>query len=199
MTTRTTDRISFRWPVLITALALGLFARAGWTSGETITQSIGTMEPGQSVTIVFDATIDNPQTPINNSQVCNQGLVSSANHADVQTDDPALGGAADSTCTAVDAPAGGTIVIVKDTVPDAAQDFQAVDAWQLQIQQDHGGHHRGVAANVRSSTEKVVQRFDAVACHDNGVGDLVLAEGAKRQGFIVRIVLDQQDRALVRH
>ena len=123
MTTRTTDRISFRWPVLITALALGLFARAGWTSGETITQSIGTMEPGQSVTIVFDATIDNPQTPINNSQVCNQGLVSSANHADVQTDDPALGGAADSTCTAVDAPAGGTIVIVKDTVPDAAQDF----------------------------------------------------------------------------
>ena len=84
MTTRTTDRISFRWPVLITALALGLFARAGWTSGETITQSIGTMEPGQSVTIVFDATIDNPQTPINNSQVCNQGLVSSANHADVQ-------------------------------------------------------------------------------------------------------------------
>ena len=91
-------------------------------SGETINLALGLLNPGQVVVITFDVTVDSP-FPSATSQVCNQGLFTADNFANLFTDDPAVGGASDPTCTPVEQPAVGTINIIKDTVPDAAQDF----------------------------------------------------------------------------
>src|SRR5690349_23567273 len=65
--------------------------------------SIGTLPAGESVTITFNVTVDNPFTGAM-AQVSNQGTVSGSNFADVLTDDPDVGGAADPTVTPIDLP-----------------------------------------------------------------------------------------------
>ncbi|MHC4091613.1 MAG: beta strand repeat-containing protein [Planctomycetota bacterium] len=70
-------------------------------SGETISLSLGTMDPGQTVVITFDVTVDGT-VPVGTTEVCNQGIVSGSNFADVLTDDPDVGGVTDATCTDVD-------------------------------------------------------------------------------------------------
>jgi len=65
--------------------------------------SIGTLPAGESVTITFQVTVDNPFTGAM-AQVANQGTVSGTNFADVLTDDPDFGGAADPTVTPIDLP-----------------------------------------------------------------------------------------------
>jgi Ca2+-binding RTX toxin-like protein len=67
---------------------------------------IGTLPPGKSVTIVFDALIDDPWTgPINGGTMLgilsNQGEVSGTDFPPVLTDDPSVGGANDPTITDV--------------------------------------------------------------------------------------------------
>lgn len=89
-------------------------------SGETINVALGALDPGQSVTITFDVTVDSPQNPVTNRQVCNQGAVSGNNLANVSTDDPDVGGPADPTCTTL---APGTIIIAKDQSPDGSDSF----------------------------------------------------------------------------
>jgi uncharacterized repeat protein (TIGR01451 family) len=69
-------------------------------SGETAVLSLGDLNPGQVVVISFDVTVD-ATTPPNVTQVCNQGLFAGGNFADLLTDDPAVGGTADPTCTSV--------------------------------------------------------------------------------------------------
>ena len=105
---------SFHWPVIVTALAFGLFARVGWTSGETVNLGLGNLDPGQTVTITFDVTVDS--RPPDFTQVCNQGVVSATNHSNQLTDDPAAGGTVDPTCTAVPAPPGGKVTLLKSVV-----------------------------------------------------------------------------------
>ncbi|MEK6335643.1 MAG: Calx-beta domain-containing protein [Acidobacteriota bacterium] len=65
--------------------------------------SIGTLPAGESVTITFNVTVDNPFTGAL-PQVSNQGTVSGSNFADVLTDDPTVGGTADPTVTPIDLP-----------------------------------------------------------------------------------------------
>ena len=89
-------------------------------SGETINLDLGTLNPGQVVVITFDVTVDNPTAA---TSVCNQGVFSADNHVNLLTDDPTIGGVSDPTCDAVELPPVGTIQIIKDTVPDVAQDF----------------------------------------------------------------------------
>ena len=91
-------------------------------SGETINLALGLLDPGQVIAITFDVTVDSP-LPTNVNSICNQGLFTASNHANLLTDDPTVGGASDPTCTLVEQPPAGTITIIKDTVPDAAQDF----------------------------------------------------------------------------
>jgi hypothetical protein len=50
-------------------------ARAAPSSGETVNLGLGTLIPGQSVTITFDVTIDSP-FPVGPTSLCNQGTVS---------------------------------------------------------------------------------------------------------------------------
>ncbi len=65
--------------------------------------AIGTLPAGESVTITFRVTVDDPFTGAM-AQVSNQGTVSGTNFADVLTDDPDVGGAADPTVTPIDLP-----------------------------------------------------------------------------------------------
>ncbi|HEX2271523.1 MAG TPA: Ig-like domain repeat protein, partial [Pyrinomonadaceae bacterium] len=77
-------------------------------SGETVTRTIGTLRAGDSVTITFQVTVDNPPnlTLLNPPRVSNQGSVAYNDGATPQTpvltDDPAVGGANDPTETPVD-------------------------------------------------------------------------------------------------
>lgn len=63
--------------------------------------NIGTLPAGESVTITFNVTVDDPFTGAL-PQVSNQGTVSGSNFANVLTDDPSVGGTADPTVTPID-------------------------------------------------------------------------------------------------
>ncbi len=62
--------------------------------------SLGTIPIGESVTIMFQVTVNAANTfPPGTTQVCNQGTVSGSNFSNVLTDDPSVVGAANPTCT----------------------------------------------------------------------------------------------------
>ena len=65
--------------------------------------NIGTLPAGESVTITFNVSVNNPFTGPT-AQVANQGTVSGTNFGDVLTDDPDVGGTADPTVTPIDLP-----------------------------------------------------------------------------------------------
>ncbi len=65
--------------------------------------NIGLFPAGKSITVTFDATVDNP-LDATNTQVCNQGTVTADGPISVLTDDPSVGGPADPTCTPLDQP-----------------------------------------------------------------------------------------------
>jgi len=69
-------------------------------TGGTVNVNIGTLNPGDSVTITFQTTIDSPYT--GGPNVSNQGTISGSNFSNVLTDDPAVGGANDPTLTPID-------------------------------------------------------------------------------------------------
>ena len=73
-------------------------------AGETVTVNIGTLRAGDSVTIKFQVTVNNPPnlTLLTPPRVSNQGTVSGSNFSNVLTDDPSVGGASDPTETPVD-------------------------------------------------------------------------------------------------
>lgn len=94
------------------SFAQNLAAKSGGNtinSGESIHLDINTLPAGKSVTITFEVTVDSPY--LGGPQVCNQGTVSGSNFTSVLTDDPALGGATDPTCTMVTKPDIGVIAI----------------------------------------------------------------------------------------
>ena len=74
----------------------------------TIMLNLGTLPAGKSITITFEATINN-SVPSGTTQVSNQGIVSGDNFVDVPTDDPDVGGAADPTVTPIQAEEAPTI------------------------------------------------------------------------------------------
>ncbi len=63
---------------------------------------IGTLRPGDSVTITFQVTVDNPFNGAQ-PQVSNQGTVTADGGISVDTDDPSVGGSTDPTVTLVNA------------------------------------------------------------------------------------------------
>ena len=84
--------------------------------------SIGTLPAGESVTITFKVTVDDPfggALP----QVSNQGTVSGSNFADVLTDDPSVGGAADPTVTPIDLPDVSVAVSPASVAEDGASNL----------------------------------------------------------------------------
>jgi hypothetical protein len=85
----------------------------------TVTANIGTMHAGDSVTINFFVTVNNPVSPLTATQVSNQGTVTGTVNASafsIQTDDPDTGTAGDPTITnLIPAP---TINIKNASVPE---------------------------------------------------------------------------------
>jgi hypothetical protein len=75
--------------------------------------NIGTLAPGDSVTIQFSVTVNNG----NFSTVSNQGTVSGSNFSNVLTDDPTVGGAADPTVTNITPPPAISVHDAKATEP----------------------------------------------------------------------------------
>ena len=67
--------------------------------------SLDTLNPGETVTLTFDVTID---ASFAGSSVCNQGDVTADGGINVLTDDPDTAAPNDPTCTAVTAPADDT-------------------------------------------------------------------------------------------
>jgi uncharacterized repeat protein (TIGR01451 family) len=79
--------------------------------------SIGTLPAGESVVITFNVTVNNPFLGAMN-QVSNQGTVSGTNFADVLTDDPDVGGAADPTVTPIDNAKVVTVAVSPASQPE---------------------------------------------------------------------------------
>ncbi len=69
----------------------------------TVSVQIGTLNPGDSVTITFQVTVNNP-FPAGTTQVSNQGTVSGTNFSNVLTDDPSVVGTSNPTVTPVQGP-----------------------------------------------------------------------------------------------
>ncbi|HEV2764506.1 MAG TPA: Calx-beta domain-containing protein, partial [Pyrinomonadaceae bacterium] len=81
---------------------------AAFDHNGTVHINIGTLPAGDSVTITFQVTVNDP-IPAGTTQVCNQGQVSGTNFSTVNTDDPGTGTAGDATCTPVQPPVDVTI------------------------------------------------------------------------------------------
>jgi len=64
---------------------------------------IGTINPGDSIIIIYDATINNPTTPANAATISNQGTVSGSNFANQVTNDPDSPSPNDPTITQLNA------------------------------------------------------------------------------------------------
>jgi hypothetical protein len=86
-TSTTTSTVPRRDPVVING------------AGGTISVNIGTLNPGDSVTITFQVVIDNPYS--GGPNVSNQGTVSGTNFSNVLTDDPSIVGTANPTLTPI--------------------------------------------------------------------------------------------------
>ena len=85
--------------------------------------AIGTLPAGESVTITFRVTVDDPFLGAM-AQVSNQGTVSGTNFADVLTDDPTVGGTADPTVTPIDLPEVSVAVSPASVLEDGATNLQ---------------------------------------------------------------------------
>lgn len=68
-------------------------------AGGTVSVNIGTLAPGDAVTITFQVTVDSPYS--GGPNVSNQGTVSGTNFANVLTDDPSVAGTANPTLTPI--------------------------------------------------------------------------------------------------
>jgi hypothetical protein len=79
--------------------------------------NIGTLPAGESVTITFNVTVNNPFTGAS-PQVSNQGTVSGSNFGSVLTDDPTVGGTADPTVTPIDLPSVSVAVAPASVLED---------------------------------------------------------------------------------
>jgi hypothetical protein len=92
---------------LLAASALG-----GLPLSAQVSQSLGNLAPGQSVTISYEVVIDSPVAH-GTTQVSSQGSVSGSNFTTVLTDDPETAAAADPTVTDIsnEAPFAGSDTI----------------------------------------------------------------------------------------
>src|SRR5260370_9945870 len=82
---------------------------------------------------------------------------------------------------------------------EPAQQIEAAEAWQIQVQKDDLRLHGSVPSGVGSCAKEVVEGLCAVACDDDLVQDVVPLERAKREQFVVLIVLDEQYGLICHH
>ena len=66
--------------------------------------NVGTIHPGDSIVIYYEATINNPLVPPNALSISNQGTVTGSNFASVPTNDPTTPAPGDATFTLLNTP-----------------------------------------------------------------------------------------------
>ncbi|MEM9656248.1 MAG: Ig-like domain-containing protein, partial [Actinomycetota bacterium] len=74
-------------------------------TASVLNQSIGSVESGQEIEVVFDVTINSPAPA--SGEVCNQATVTAVNAGPVVSDDPDTAAQNDATCTTVEIPPVG--------------------------------------------------------------------------------------------
>ena len=104
--------------ILVVGLVLGLSTAPAWSSGETVHLDVGVLNPGESLTITFDVTVDTP-FPSGVTQVTNQGTISGDNFTpDVDTNAEVT----DILLPEMDVSGGGNAIADGDTTPSTTDD-----------------------------------------------------------------------------
>lgn len=134
-------------------------------SGENVTRTIGTLRAGDSVTITFQVTVDNPPnlTLLNPPRVSNQGSVAYNDGATPQppvvTDDPSVAGPNDATETLVDL-FDTTTTLASDLNPSNFGDLVTFTATVAETPTQAGADPTGTVDFIDTSNG------NAVVCND---------------------------------
>jgi hypothetical protein len=125
------------------------------------------LAPGDSVTITFQVTIDNPYS--GGPNVSNQGTVSGSNFSNVLTDDPAVGGASDPTLT----PINSTDIRINDASQSEPATGNAQMLFTLTLSQPAGGG--GLSVNYATANGGGTPATGGASC--DGTNDYLTASG----------------------
>jgi len=136
-------------------------------AGGTVSVNVGTLAPGDSVTITFQVVIDNPYS--GGPNVSNQGTVSGGNFSNVLKDDPAVGGAADPTLTPINA----TDIRINDASQSEPATGTAQMLFTLTLSQPAAGG--GVSVNYATANGGGTPATGGASC--DGTNDYLTASG----------------------
>jgi hypothetical protein len=161
--------------------------------------TIGDIPPGKTVVVTFQVQVENPLSPANTTQISNQGTVKGTNLvADVLTDDPNVGGAADPTITLLcanpatvttnaDAGAGSLRQALIDVCADGTITFSNTTAGGAVNFYDGNPH------TITLASELVVDKNVTI----NGPGANVLTVGGNNTFRLVNITLPASGTATI--
>jgi hypothetical protein len=154
-------------------------------AGGTVTVNVGTLVPGDSVTITFQVTVDNPFLGAL-SQVSNQGTVNyGPGSLSTQTDDPDVAGSNNPTVTPINAakikinnaqqaePTSGTrdmVFTVALTAPaggNVTVDFTTEDVTATAGVCGSGGDYTATSGQVAFTAGQQVKTINVPICSDN--------------------------------
>ena len=157
----------------------------------TVHVQIGTLNPGDSVTITFQVTVNTP-FPSGTSQVSNQGTVSGTNITSVLTDDPDAGGAADPTVTLV---LGPPDVAIKDASAAEPATGRSLATFTVALSQ---AYNQNVTVNYATADGGATPATGGANCGDPNVdykttaGTLTFAPGQTLQTVTVEVCADAE-------
>jgi len=93
--------------------------------------SLGVLPPDASVIIQYQVTINNPPSPINVSQIVNQGTVSGSNFENVLTDDPIITGTSDPTVILLPKP---DLIATKTNTVSGSVTLPTPWSWKIRVE-----------------------------------------------------------------
>jgi hypothetical protein len=142
-------------------------------AGGTVSVNIGTLRAGDSVTITFQVTVDDPYSGPPN--VSNQGTVSGTNFSNVLTDDPSIAGTANPTLT----PINSINIFARDG--SAAEPASGNTPLLFTVTLSNPAGASGVSVNYATATDPSppggkIAATGGAAC-DNNTVDYVTANG----------------------
>lgn len=149
--------------------------------------NIGTLPPGKTVTVMFDATVNDP-IPANTVEVSNQGTVSGSNFASVLTDDPDVGGASDPTVTGV--PQADLEV----TITDSADPVEPGDPFTYTVTVNNASPSDAEDVEVTTTLPSGVIFVSTTGCAEDPIGVSTCSLGTITSGgstqFTISVAVD---------
>lgn len=77
---------------------------------------------------------------------------------------------------------------------DATKDFEA---GELEIEEDDFRSRQGAVGGLRATPVRQIECLDAVTHFDDPVCDVVVAQSAKSESFVVGTIFDKKNRFLI--